>query len=70
MCVSFVDIVISVHKKYKDMIEKIFQNDKNFHNALDKACITIINHSPHTKNYKSPELVRFKSLFKKKKGSL
>lgn len=52
------------------MIEKIFQNDKNFHNALDKACITIINHSPHTKNYKSPELVRFKSLFKKKrKGS-
>lgn len=58
MCMSFVDIIMSIYKKYKEIIEKIFQSDKTFTGALDKACIHIVNYSPDNKSYKSSELVR------------
>ncbi len=62
MCMTFVEIIMSIYKKYKEMIEKIFQSDKNFTGALDKACISIVNHSPDDRSYKSSELVsRFSS---------
>lgn len=48
---------MSIYKKYKQIIEKIFQSDKSFTGALDKACIHIVNYSPDSKSYKSSELV-------------
>lgn len=57
MCVSFVEIIMSIYKKYKQMIRLFFQSDKNFTSALDKACIQIVNYSPDNKSYKSSELV-------------
>lgn len=57
MCMSFVEIIMSIYKKYKEIIEKIFQSDKSFTGALDKACIHIVNYSPDNKSYKSSELV-------------
>ena len=57
MCMPFVEIVMSIYRKYRDMIERIFQSDKSFFSALDRGCISIVNNAPDTKNYKSPELV-------------
>ncbi|XP_065220060.1 cullin-2 [Planococcus citri] len=57
MCMSFVEIIMSIYKKYKQIIEKIFQSDKSFTGALDKACIHIVNYSPESKSYKSSELL-------------
>lgn len=57
MCMSFVEIIISIYRKYKTMIDNIFQSDKTFTSALDKACISIVNGTPNNKSYKSSELV-------------
>lgn len=61
---SFVEIIMSIYRKYKEMIEKIFQSDKNFTSALDKACISIVNYSPDNKSYKSSELVKVYTFIK------
>ncbi|KAK7573920.1 hypothetical protein V9T40_011111 [Parthenolecanium corni] len=57
MCMSFVEIIISIYRKYKTMIDNIFQSDKTFTSALDKACISIVNGTPNNKSYKSSELL-------------
>jgi hypothetical protein len=50
--------MLSVHKKYKDLIQEVFNGDQSFIGALDKACSSVINHRPNLKMAcRSPEMV-------------
>ena len=42
--VDFVENMLAVHKKYRDLIQDVFQGDQAFVGALDKACTAVINH--------------------------
>lgn len=55
--VDFVENMLSVHKKYKDLIQDVFQGDQAFVGALDKACTAVINHREPKTASKSPELL-------------
>ena len=55
---EFVENVLKVHRKYRDMILGVFNGDQAFVGALDKACAAVINHRPTSKSQpKSPELL-------------
>ncbi|KAL1115891.1 hypothetical protein AAG570_006180 [Ranatra chinensis] len=55
---QFVESMLRVHKKYKDMIQDVFAGDQAFVGALDKACSSVINHRPNPKQpCRSPELL-------------
>ena len=41
---DFVENMLTVHKKYRDLIQEVFQGDQAFVGALDKACTAVINH--------------------------
>jgi len=55
---QFVENMLGVHKKYRDLIKEVFKDDQSFVGALDKACTLVINHksNPRTPS-KSPEMV-------------
>ncbi|KAL0279377.1 UNVERIFIED_CONTAM: hypothetical protein PYX00_000956 [Menopon gallinae] len=54
--IQFVDNMLHVHKKYKDLIEEVFCNDKLLVGALDKACAQVINQKSNPKMpCRSPE---------------
>lgn len=56
---SFVENLLAVHKKYKQLIQEVFGGDQNFIGALDKACSSVINHRPNAGKSpcRSPELL-------------
>lgn len=50
--------MLSVHKKYKELIQDVFNGDQSFIGALDKACASVVNHRPNPKMAcRSPEMV-------------
>lgn len=59
---SFVEAMLKVYHKFKELILDVFGNDQAFTSALDKACSSVINHKPqnsrtsHAPN-RSPELL-------------
>ena len=70
---SFVDNMLSVHRKYLALIKQVFNSDQLFIGALDKACSHVINHRiPGKGPPKSPEyLSRYcDNLLKKSSKSL
>jgi len=59
---DFVENIISVYRKYKDVVNTVFSSDQLFISALDKACTAIINHRACSKTAcRSPELVSIQS---------
>lgn len=50
--INFVENLLAVYKKYRQLIQEVFKSDQNFMGALDKACNSVINHRPN--NGKSP----------------
>ena len=54
---DFVENMLTVHKKYRDLIQEVFQGDQAFVGALDKACTSVINHREPKTSSKSPELL-------------
>ncbi|KAF6213468.1 hypothetical protein GE061_011188 [Apolygus lucorum] len=58
MHVQFVESMLDVHKKYKQLIQDVFQSDQAFMGALDKACSSVINYKINPKQpCRSPELL-------------
>merc|ERR1719210_1578063 len=57
MHTDFVENMLTVHKKYKDLIQDVFQGDQAFVGALDRACTAVINHREPKTPSKSPELL-------------
>jgi Cullin, a subunit of E3 ubiquitin ligase len=56
--IQFVESMLTVHKKYKEVIQEVFHGDQNFIGALDKACSSVVNHRPNPKiACRSPEMV-------------
>ena len=58
MATEFVENVLRVHGKYREMIQKVFQADQAFMGAMDKAMSAVINFRQPKTQSKSPELVR------------
>uniref|UniRef100_A0A1B6DHH6 Cullin-2 n=1 Tax=Clastoptera arizonana TaxID=38151 RepID=A0A1B6DHH6_9HEMI len=55
---QFVESMLGVHKKYKELIQEVFHSDQSFMGALDKACSSVINHRLNPKQpCRSPELL-------------
>lgn len=56
--IQFVESMLGVHQKYKDLIQDVFSGDQNFMGALDKACSYVINHRLNPRQAcRSPELL-------------
>ncbi|XP_018574635.1 cullin-2 isoform X1 [Anoplophora glabripennis] len=57
--INFVENLLTVYKKYKQLIQEVFKSDQNFMGALDKACSSVINHRPNQGRSpcRSPELL-------------
>ncbi|XP_071439740.1 cullin-2 [Hetaerina americana] len=56
--IQFVESMLGVHQKYKDLIQDVFSGDQNFMGALDKACSYVINHRLNQRQAcRSPELL-------------
>ncbi|GFO38017.1 cullin-2-like, partial [Plakobranchus ocellatus] len=59
---SFVEAMLKVYHKFRELILDVFSNDQAFTSALDKACSSVINHksqnsrTPNAPN-RSPELL-------------
>ena len=66
--IDFVENMVVVQKKYKEIVSNVFNSDQLFLSALDKACTKVINWrgQPATPGQaklppcKSPELVSFR----------
>jgi len=54
---QFVENILGVHEKYKEMLKGDFQGDLTFYGALDKACNAVINHRAPRTPSKAPELL-------------
>ncbi|XP_046984562.1 cullin-2 [Schistocerca americana] len=55
---QFVENMLAVHKKYKELITDVFAGDQSFMGALDKACSYVINYKSNPKIMcRSPELL-------------
>lgn len=55
---QFVEGMLSVHSKYKEMTVSVFANDQLFSSALDMACASVVNHRLNPKQpCKSPGMV-------------
>ena len=55
---DFVENILGVHQKYREMIGDTFSGDQAFVGALDKACTAVINHRLPKQQAKAPELVK------------
>ena len=60
MATDFVENVLKVHSKYREMILEVFQGDQAFMGAMDKAMTAVINFRQPKTQSKSPELVKKK----------
>ncbi|KAK7010319.1 cullin-2 [Biomphalaria glabrata] len=56
---TFVEAMLKVYHKFKELIADVFNNDQAFTGALDKACSAVINHKPQNSRQpnRSPELL-------------
>nr|CAG4646060.1 EOG090X01NX [Macrothrix elegans] len=55
---QFVEGMLAVHAKYKEMVGVVFANDQLFTSALDMACASVVNHRLNPKQpCRSPELL-------------
>eukprot|EP01134_Creolimax_fragrantissima_P001537 CFRG1537T1 len=58
---TYVDVLLSVHKKYHDMLKVSFEADSEFQTHLDQACRSFINTNAVTQatknSHRSPELL-------------
>lgn len=55
---QFVESMLTLHKKYKDMINDVFSGDQSFIGALDRACSSVINYRINPKvSSRSPEML-------------
>ncbi|XP_005109508.1 cullin-2 [Aplysia californica] len=56
---SFVEAMLKVYYKFKELIADVFNNDQAFTGALDKACSAVINHKATNTRApnRSPELL-------------
>ncbi|KAH9488657.1 Cullin-2, partial [Bulinus truncatus] len=56
---SFVEAMLKVYHKFRELIADVFNNDQAFTGALDKACSAVINHKPQNSRQpnRSPELL-------------
>jgi len=54
---DFVENILGVHQKYREMIGDTFSGDQAFVGALDKACTAVINHRLPKQQAKAPELL-------------
>lgn len=56
---QFVESMLTVHAKYRELIQDVFQGDQSFMGALDKACSSVINYrgSEGKQLCRSPELL-------------
>merc|ERR1719362_1268475 len=57
MAQEFVENILDVHKKYRQLIQEVFVGDQQFIGALDKACTAVINHREPKQQAKAPELL-------------
>lgn len=57
MATDFVENVLNVHSHFANLISEVFQGDKAFKGAMDKAMTAVINHRQPKAQPKSPELV-------------
>ena len=70
MAQEFVENILEVHRKYRALIQDVFQGDQAFVGALDKACTAVINHRPPKQPAKAPELVTYLKKLSLKKTQL
>nr|XP_018904304.1 PREDICTED: cullin-2 [Bemisia tabaci] len=55
---QFIESMLNIHKKYKQLIAEVFEGDQNLMGALDKACSYVINYRQNTNQpCRSPELL-------------
>ena len=54
---DFVENILAVYRKYRQLIQDVFIGDQSFVGALDKACTAVINHREPKQQAKAPELV-------------
>ena len=55
---QFVESLLGVYTKYKEMTVSVFSSNQQFCSALDIACAAVVNHRSHPKQpCKSPELL-------------
>ncbi|XP_066998802.1 cullin-2 [Anabrus simplex] len=55
---QFVDSMLDLHKKYKDMINEVFAGDQAFVGALDRACSSVVNYRSTPKvTARAPEML-------------
>ena len=57
MAQEFVENILDVHRKYRQLILEVFLGDQQFIGALDKACTAVINHREPKQQAKAPELL-------------
>lgn len=58
MPTQFVEAILSLHRKYSQMIKETFSGDTAFEKSLDKACAAVVNHRQQGKApCRSPELL-------------
>lgn len=57
--INFVENLLEVYKKYRQLIQEVYKGDQNFMGALDKACSSVINYrnSDGKSPCRSPELL-------------
>nr|CAB3234693.1 cullin-2 [Phallusia mammillata] len=54
---QFVETILDIHRKFYELIHKLFRDDKHFVAALDRACTAIVNFSDAKQPCRAPELV-------------
>ena len=62
LAIDFVENVLSVHTRYKNLIVDVFAGDQTFIGAMDKAMTQVINNRQPKSPAKAPELVSFCSI--------
>ena len=59
LAIDFVENVLSVHTRYKNLIVDVFGGDQTFIGAMDKAMTQVINNRQPKSPAKAPELVSY-----------
>ena len=57
MATDFVENVLDVHRRYRNLVDEVFQKDQAFTAAMDRAMTQVINHRQPKTPSKSPELL-------------
>ena len=57
MATDFVENVLAVYRRYRSLVEDVFQKDQAFIGAMDRAMTQVINHRQPKTPSKSPELL-------------